>query len=190
MTDCRPRLMLAATGQVLSRDVGTPLVERGGFPAGGHALPCFGGSHPMTLARKFMRLNMHGGVPFIRSRWYRRRAHDIDRRGKQVGSGPVFVAVPERLISAVAKRAAVQSTGPAPRATELCLLLLETAMRATNVVLIGAVLLAGAGLAGSAAWCASAADATDGADAHMHHHMMSGTMRSTVDYTLPPVKLV
>lgn len=63
-------------------------------------------------------------------------------------------------------------------------------MRTTNVVLIGAVLLAGAGLAGPAAWCASAADAADGADAQMHHHMMSGTMRSTVDYTLPPVKLV
>lgn len=63
-------------------------------------------------------------------------------------------------------------------------------MKTTHVILIGAVLVAGAGLAGPAAWCASAADAADGADMHMHHHMMSGTMRSTVDYTLPPVKLV
>jgi protein SCO1/2 len=63
-------------------------------------------------------------------------------------------------------------------------------MRTTNLFLIGAVLLAGAGLAGPAAWCASAEAPADGADAHMHHHMMSGTMRSTVDYTLPPVKLV
>lgn len=97
--------MLAATGQVLSRDAGTPRLNAAGFPAGGHALPRFGGSHPMTLARKFMRLNMHGGAPLIRSRSYRRRTLDIDRRGMQVESGPVFVVVPERSLSVVAKRA-------------------------------------------------------------------------------------
>ncbi|TDN62039.1 SCO family protein [Paraburkholderia sp. BL10I2N1] len=64
-------------------------------------------------------------------------------------------------------------------------------MRTTLQCLIGAVLLTGAGLAGTGALCASAADTADGADPQMHHHhMMSGTMRSTVDYVLPPVELV
>lgn len=65
-------------------------------------------------------------------------------------------------------------------------------MRTTNTFLLGAILLAGAGLTGPAAWCASAADADDSAamQMHMHHHMMSGTTRTSAEYTLPPVKLV
>lgn len=63
-------------------------------------------------------------------------------------------------------------------------------MRTTNAFLLGAILLASAGLTGPAAWCASATDADDSAAMHMHHHMMSGTMRTTAEYTLPAVKLV
>lgn len=64
-------------------------------------------------------------------------------------------------------------------------------MRTTIKFLIGAVLSTVAGLAGPAAPYAFAADAAVGADPHAHHHhMMTGSMRSTVDYALPPVNLV
>jgi len=63
-------------------------------------------------------------------------------------------------------------------------------MRTINAFLLGAILLAGAGLTAPAAWSAEAADADDSAAMHMHHQTMSGTRRTTADYTLPSVQLV
>ncbi|KVD76351.1 hypothetical protein WS62_31915 [Burkholderia sp. ABCPW 14] len=66
-------------------------------------------------------------------------------------------------------------------------------MRAIIKRTINAVLFIGiAGFAGPAAMHAVAEDAADHADplAQHHHHMMPGTVRSTVNYSLPPVQLV
>lgn len=74
-------------------------------------------------------------------------------------------------------------------------------MRPTFKHAIGAALLIGSGLVATSALAAEAVgtggtvgtvDAAQGADphAHHHHHMMAGSMRSTANYTLPPVTLV
>ncbi|TDN63062.1 SCO family protein [Paraburkholderia sp. BL10I2N1] len=74
-------------------------------------------------------------------------------------------------------------------------------MRTFIKLLIGACVVTGAGTVGPTAVHAFAADAAgamdspagaSGVDPHAHdnHHKMSGTMRSTVDYTLPPVSLI